>query len=147
MPELHAKDLSKEPPRSPFVRLGGFCILARTIDKCRAQIAGTIGQYEYNCELDQMVFQFIDMNANDFKEHVSQGHSDEEIISWMKEYGISKTEEEINEWSDSIEKTTYYHDPEGHDWFVSECSRLGLDPSKTTLFQYLDEDDKISFRK
>jgi len=147
MLELQVKDLTKEPPRSPFVRLGGFSILARTIDKCRAQVAGTLGNYEFNCGLDQMLFKFIDMNADDFKEHVSRGHNDEAVLLWMKEYGVSKTDEEITVWSNGVDTLTYYHDSEEHDWFVGECARLGLDPQKTSLFQYLDEDDKISFGK
>ena len=33
-----AKDLSKEPPRSPRIRVGGFAILARMADKGRASL-------------------------------------------------------------------------------------------------------------
>jgi hypothetical protein len=33
-------DLTLRPPRSPRIRLGGFAILARMLDKGRATIAG-----------------------------------------------------------------------------------------------------------
>lgn len=32
------KDLTKEAPRSANDRIGGFAIIARTIDKCRAML-------------------------------------------------------------------------------------------------------------
>ena len=44
------KDLTKEAPRSPKTKLGGFVILARTIDKCRAllddirRVANAVGK-------------------------------------------------------------------------------------------------------
>ena len=42
-----ARDLSKTPPRSPRERLGGFVIAARMLDKARADLAGTQGEYNY----------------------------------------------------------------------------------------------------
>jgi uncharacterized protein DUF5069 len=55
---IYVKDLSKEPPRSPRERIGGYCILGRMIDKGRAALDGTTGQYEFNCGMDQMLFRF-----------------------------------------------------------------------------------------
>jgi hypothetical protein len=37
---LHTPDLTKQPPRSARVRLGGYVILPRMLDKGRATIAG-----------------------------------------------------------------------------------------------------------
>lgn len=145
MPELKAMNLAIEPPRSPFVRLGNLSILARTIDKCRATVAETAGAYHYNCPLDKMVLSFTDINADDFKEIVSEGRTDEEILAWVKEHGISRTDEEIALWSDTVDATMYSTDPEKKEWFAGECARLGLNPETTSLFQYLDVDDKKSF--
>jgi hypothetical protein len=38
----NAPDLTKRPPRSPRVRLGGLALLPRMLDKGRATVAGTI---------------------------------------------------------------------------------------------------------
>jgi hypothetical protein len=38
-------DPTQRPPRSPRVRLGGYVILARILDKGRAELAGTAGEY------------------------------------------------------------------------------------------------------
>jgi len=47
-PKLPAKDLTKEYPRSPRETLAGYLIAARTLDKCRAVLAGTAGEYHFN---------------------------------------------------------------------------------------------------
>lgn len=41
-------DLTKRPPRSPRVRLGGYVLLPRLLDKCRAELGGNAGEYHYN---------------------------------------------------------------------------------------------------
>ncbi len=54
------KDLSKVAPASPRVRTGGYAILARAADKGRADIAGTTGEYHYNCPLDNYLFDYLE---------------------------------------------------------------------------------------
>ena len=49
---MNAKDLSKEAPRSLYEKIGGFAIIARTIDKCEADLNVTKGEYHFNCPLD-----------------------------------------------------------------------------------------------
>ena len=58
-PKLSAPDLTQRPPRSPRTRLGGYVLLPRMLDKGRATLAGTNGEYHYNCPLDQHVIKFI----------------------------------------------------------------------------------------
>jgi len=48
----HAPNLTQRPPRSPRVRLGGYVVLARILDKGRAELAGTAGEYKYNNPAD-----------------------------------------------------------------------------------------------
>ncbi|MGD1089888.1 MAG: DUF5069 domain-containing protein, partial [Verrucomicrobiota bacterium] len=55
---LNAKDLTKEYPRSPRVTLAGYVIAARMLDKCRAAISGTLGEYHFDCPLDRYFLQF-----------------------------------------------------------------------------------------
>ncbi len=54
----HAPDLSQRPPRSPRVRLGGYVILPRMLDKGRASLIGKNGEYHYACPLDQRFLAF-----------------------------------------------------------------------------------------
>jgi hypothetical protein len=76
--KVTGKDLRKEAPRSPRIRVGGYAILGRTIDKCRALVAGEIGEYHFDCPLDNMLFGFKGVKGNDFKAQIEQGASDQE---------------------------------------------------------------------
>jgi hypothetical protein len=142
-----AKDLTEEPPRSPRVRLGGYVILARTIDKCRALLGGNIGDYHYDCPLDNMLFGFKGVTGDDFKAQVQSGASDEDLVQWVDTHGVAKTAEEIKAWADGMEALKPYENPERRDWFAEQTAALGLDPAKTTLFDWLEADDKASFAK
>jgi hypothetical protein len=53
-----AKDLSNDFPRSPRETLGGYVLAGRILDKCRATLAGTNGEYHFNCPLDNFFFNF-----------------------------------------------------------------------------------------
>ena len=64
------KDFTKEPPRSPKTRVSGYAILGRTIDKCRALLWGNIGEYHFDCPLDNMLFGFKGIKGDDFKAFV-----------------------------------------------------------------------------
>lgn len=145
---IEAKDLTKVAPRSPYDRIGGFAIIARTIDKCRATLAGTNGEYHFDCPLDNDLFGFKGIKGADFKAYVSEGHTDEEIAQWVKDNGTAKTDEEIKVWSDAFKTDfSYSTNPEKKDWFAGECNRLGIDPMTSTLFDYLEVDDKVSFKQ
>ena len=139
------KDLTKEPPRSPRIRLGGYVILARTTDKCRAMLAGKIGEYHFDCPLDNILFGFKGVKGDDFKKEVQNGASDETLAQWLNDHGTPKTPSEVKVWGDGVEAYTLVNDPEKKDYFIGECKKLGLDPYKTTLFDWLEADDKASF--
>ena len=76
-------DLTQHPPRSPRVRLGGFVILPRMIDKARATKAGKNGEYTYGCSLDRNVLDFLEIDADALKTQIDKGLGDGEILSWM----------------------------------------------------------------
>ena len=140
------KDLTKEPPRSPHTRLGGFVILARAIDKCHATIAGNNGEYHFDCELDRRLFEWKGIIGNNLKKFISKGHTDDEIVEWVKKNGVAKSDAEITKWSDEMDVFAYEGDQEGVDWLQKQRDRLGL-AKDATLFDYLDADDKASFEK
>ena len=142
---MKGKDLTKEAPRSPHARPGGFAILARTIDKCQALLWGNIGEYHFDCPLDNTLFKWKGIKGDDFKKFVETGASDEEIADWVRKNGVSKTDAEIAAWSDEVDKDNYdSKPPEKKQWLVGENVRLGL-AKDSTLFDYLDADDKASF--
>jgi len=93
-------DLTQHPPRSPRVRLGGYVILPRTLDKCRATIAGKNGEYHYACPLDQRFLNFAGINPDALKAEVAKGLNDSEVLSWIQANASNRhTESEITHWS------------------------------------------------
>ena len=143
----NGKDLTKEAPRSPKTKLGGFVILARTIDKCRALLWGNIGEYHFDCPLDNMLFGPMAIDANEFKAEVERGASDQEMVQWMQAHGKMKSPEEVRAWSEQMMAANPYENPEKRDWFVEQVSVYKLDPKTTTLFDWLDVDDRESYKK
>ena len=146
-PTISAKDLSKEPPRSPRQRIGGYSILARTIDKGRAVLNGTTGEYHYNCGLDQMLFGFKGLDHEEVKKLLATGASDDEVLDWVNSHGRPKSSAEIAEFSNSFEKIRPYDDPKLRQLFEETYRPLGLDPKTSTIADYLDTDDRVSFKK
>ncbi len=142
-----AKNLTQEAPRSPRTRLGGYALLGRAIDKGRASIAGTVGEYHYACPLDQMLFEFKGVQADEVKKLLAAGGTDEQVVAYLNTHGTPKTAEEITAWGDGVEAWRPYDVPEKKDWFVGECAKVGLKPEASTLFDFLEADDAQSFKK
>ena len=116
-------------------------------DKGRAAIAGTNGEYHFACPLDQMLFGFKGVTAEEVRPLLEKGASDEEIAHWFDTHGTARTPEEIKGWSDSHEHLSLYDSPEKREWFIEVCNEVGLDPSKSTLFEYLEADDRLSYQR
>ena len=116
-------------------------------DKGRAYLAGKNGEYHFDCPLDNMLFGFKGVKGGDVKELLVSGSSDSEIAAWIDTHGTPKTTAEITEWSDGIEAAHPYADPVTKDWFAEQATPLGLDPAKTSLFDWLEADDAASFKK
>src|SRR5256714_11693917 len=106
------KDLTKESPRSPRLRVGSYAILGRTIDKCRALVAGDIGEYHFDCPLDNMLFGFKGVQGADFKAQIENGASDQQMAEWLDQSGEKKTPEEIKRWGEEVEANRPYDNPE-----------------------------------
>ena len=140
--KIAGKDLTREAPRSPRIRVGGYAILGRTIDKCRALVAGDIGEYHFDCPLDNTLFGFKGVKGDDFKAQIENGASDQEMVEWLNSNGEKKRPDEIKRWCEKVEVDSLYNDPEKRDFFSEECKKLGLDPAKTTTFDWLEADDK-----
>jgi hypothetical protein len=146
-PFVTAKDLRKEPPRSPHERIHDYVILARTLDKCRAFIHHSLGDYHFDCPLDNMLFSFKGIRSGEFLEKVKSGATDEEIGHWLDTHGSVQTPGSISTWSKNLDSYRPYDDPEKKVWMEEQCKTLGLNPAETTLFSFLEADDKAAFPK
>jgi len=97
--KILAKDLSHEFPRSPRETLGGYVLAGRTLDKCRATLVGTNGEYHFDCPLDNFFFSFAEIAADEFKAFVATGASDEEVAQWVEEKAKKRPRIEIIKWN------------------------------------------------
>ena len=142
----NAPDLTKVPPRSARVRLGGYVILARLLDKGRATIAGKNGEYHYNCPMDQRFFEFAGISAEALKKQLASGNGDGEILAWIQRTGKKKhTDAEIAAWSTHGEQRAP-SDAESRQYFNELHSKTA--PKRediATWFDLLDVDDYVSF--
>ena len=143
---MNAPILTQRPPRSPRVRLGGYTILPRLLDKARATLAGTNGDYIYNNPNDGHFFRFTGLMPEALLAQVKKGAGDWDILLWVNEHApLKRTALEIEQWSNWTE-TVAFNDVEMREWFTEQIKRLN--PAREDLrgtFDYLDLDDYMSF--
>jgi hypothetical protein len=143
---LKAPDLTKQPPRSPRVRLGGYATLPRMLDKCRAVIAGTNGEYNYDCPLDQNFLEFAGVDAKGLKRQVATGKGDGEILAWIEKHQQRQRDAaEIAAWS-TFQEQIAPATPDMREFFNGVHQKIGPKRSDIrTWFDILDLDDYVSF--
>ncbi|MFM1769866.1 MAG: hypothetical protein RJA22_2395 [Verrucomicrobiota bacterium] len=139
-------DLTRHPPRSPRVRLGGYAVLARMLDKGRADLAGRAGEYHYGCPLDQRLLQFLGLDAESLRAELAGGRSDREILAWIEAHGRHKrTAPEILAWS-AWQEQRVPGDPEARAYFNNLHTQVAPEREDVmTWFDLLDLDDFVSF--
>jgi hypothetical protein len=142
----NAPDLTKQPPRSPRVRLGGYVILPRMLDKGRAVLAGKNGEYNYACPLDQRFLDFTGVDPKALLKQLAKGKGDGEILEWLQANAkFKRTDSEIAAWS-AMGEQRVPSDPESREYFNGLHTKTA--PKRediATWFDLLDVDDYVSF--
>ena len=143
---MNASDLTKQPPRSPRTRLGGYVILPRMLDKGRATIAGKHGEYKYACPLDQRFLEFAGIDPAALKKQMAAGKGDWEVLQWINANSKTKpTAPEIAAWS-TFQEQRVPTDPESRAFFNELHSKAAeYREDIATWFDLLDLDDYVSF--
>lgn len=144
--DFSAPDLTQHPPRSARVRLGGYAMLPRSIDKARAKAAGKIGEYLFPNPFDNWFLEFTGIKADDFLAFVASGKSDSEILAWVNAHSSPKRADwEITAWSAWLTNL-----PAGnirrHKMIADELAKHAPQREDLhTLMDRLDFDDYLSF--
>ncbi len=99
--KVKALDLTKSFPRSPKEKLGGYVMLARTMDKARSKGAGTIGEYIYPCPLDEALLEFLGIQSDAFYRAV-QERDDKEMLAWVKANAMPLSAKEVEVWNEGF---------------------------------------------
>ena len=141
---MNVTDLTQRPPRSPRLKLGGYVILPRMLDKGRAEVAGKAGEYHFACPLDQRFLSFSGLQPGDILDLLKAGKSDTEVVAWIREH-TKLTEPEIMLWSEfQIRRSP--SDVESREYYNESIKKLAPNRDDlTTWFDLLDLDDYVSF--
>jgi hypothetical protein len=131
-------DLRKNFPRSMHVKMEGYVHLARMIDKCRAVLAGTEGEYIYPCPMDDRLMKFAGITADQFTATVKAVPSDEAVVKWFTRTAKAHPATELEAWNRMM-LTRGPSTPEKQEYFNK--LRDAVDPSRTDLTAWSDLQD------
>ena len=145
--EISAPDLTKRPPRSPRCRLGGCVTLPRLLDKGRATIAGTNGEFIYDAPVDQHLKEFLELDFAALREQLAAGRGDGEILEWINANAKHKRSAwEIDQWSTFMDRRGPSGDVETLQFFAEYVGKFANDREDVkTWFDLVDLDDHVTF--
>lgn len=127
-------DLTKTYPRSVHEKLHGIVQLPRTLDKGRAKAHGDIGEYHYNCGMDQAVFSFLGIDHEELLEVIKNAKSDAEVEAYVKQFIDKKSPAEIERWN----QEWVTHKPEGESLNYFLQLRGQIAPDRTDVTSWAD---------
>ena len=129
------QDLRRQFPRSPRESLAGYVHLPRMLDKCRATLHGTQGEYMYPCPMDQRLLDFAEITAESFTEAVKSRSSDQEIAEWFQRTSKPHSKAEVAEFNQKLLR----HAPNTPEKLASfKKTRDTIDASRTDITTWAD---------
>jgi hypothetical protein len=116
----------------------GYVHLARMIDKCRAVLAGTEGEYIYPCPMDDRLMEFAGITADQFTAVVKTNPSDEAVATWFIQTAKPHAPAELDAWN----RMMLNRGPSSPQSMVKFKKYLdAIDPSRTDLTSWSDLQD------
>ncbi len=116
-------DLTKSAPRSPYDKLEEVVFLPRAIDKGRAELAGTLGDYISRGGRSGRVFEFLGIPEDGFIEALRTRVTDAEVWEWVSEHMTSRSPEEIEEFSDWMSSASPDTGDHTWEWFQAQLEQ------------------------
>lgn len=141
--EFPEADLREHPPRSPWAELGGLVFLARTIDKTKAKLQGTLGSYKIGPGLSVYLFEWLGISEEDFASAVRELRDDERIAGWVRAHSDPAIYGEINRKL----STRAIRDAEHRAAVLTRYESLRDRDDLSNWFEILDYDDAVSFAR
>ncbi|MBI5314881.1 MAG: DUF5069 domain-containing protein [Nitrospirae bacterium] len=131
-------DLRTGFPRSMRAKMEGYVHLARMIDKCRAVLAGTEGEYIYPCPMDERLMEFAGITADQFTAAVKANPTDEAVAKWFSQAAKAHPPAEMEVWNQMM-LSRGPSSPESMARFKKYLD--AVDPSRTDLTAWSDLQD------
>ena len=95
-------NLTKEYPRSPYEKVRGYVMLGRTIDKARAKLENALGEYMYDCPLDQLLFEFLVVDAQALLGAAKTHPNNDAVVQWVQKNQASHSPTEIEKFNENL---------------------------------------------
>lgn len=86
-------DLTTTPPRPLDAELEGYAWLPRMLDKARATLGGTAGEYLFGCPVDHTCLARLGVSADLILQLVARHDDDGEVLDALRAQGIPSAEE------------------------------------------------------
>jgi hypothetical protein len=131
-------DLRTQFPRSMRTTLGGYVHLARMIDKCRAVLSGTEGEYLYPCPIDDRLLKFAGITSDAFTAAVKSHPTDQGVVAWFLQTAKPREPAEIVAWNQEL-LASGPRSPESAERFKTYLN--AVDPSRTDITAWSDLQD------
>jgi hypothetical protein len=121
--------------------------LPRLLDKGRATIAGTNGEFTYDAPLDQVLKNFLDLDFGALREQLAAGKGDGEILEWVNANAKQKRSPwEIEQWSNFMDRRGPSGDVETLQFFTEYVGKYANNREDVkTWFDVVDLDDHVTF--
>jgi hypothetical protein len=148
MSQIYSLDLTQRPPRSPRVALGGYVLLPRVLDKCRAVVAGKNGEFRFGAQrMDRHFLHFTGIDEAALQAEVATGKNDSEMLAWVQANSKTPREPwEIAQWSNYMLQRDADSDAETLQFFAEAVAKHSTTREDIkTWFDLLDLDDYVSF--
>ncbi|MDP9016967.1 MAG: DUF5069 domain-containing protein [Candidatus Eremiobacteraeota bacterium] len=139
---MHALDLTKHAPRSPWEKLDGLYLMPRTIDKLRAQLpGGACGEYVTEIGLSQLLLKMLRVEEEALRRTVAEADSDQDVAAWLRTHTDAARYEKISAILSGL--TAADVTPDLKEPFARFYA--GRDADLVNIFDILDWDDRRSF--
>ncbi len=148
MTNFSSPDLTQQPPRSPRLKLGGYMMLPRILDKGRAALAGKLGEYHFAGKgMDRHFFSFVGIDHEALKTEIAKGLGDSELLAWIQ----TNAKNPRQPWE--VEAWCQYHSTRGPDsdnetilYFAEAVKKFTATREDIkTWFDLMELDDYCSF--
>ena len=118
--------------------MAGYAHLPRMIDKCRAVLSGTAGEYIYPCPMDERLMEFAGITSEQFTAAIKENPTDQGVEVWFCKMAKPHPPADLEAWNrqllargpssaESAERFKKYRD--------------AVDPSRTDITAWADLQD------
>jgi hypothetical protein len=131
-----ALDLTKGYPASPHAMLGGFVLANRCVDKGRAELAGTAGEYHFDCPLDNFFLGFAGIKGADLREFLATGADNAAVGAWIEKNAQKRERIEVIKWNNEWRYKRISELPDGLQEFMETYIPENIAPNVIRHLRY-----------